>query len=305
MRAWGRLVMPGFIVKEDLWGQHAGAIWELLEGKRWPLPVIVADNVADYYFSGTDQEIWDLGTDFANMAPPFPLFWVEHKLPSLIRSRVHGDSDLSILGPRGRMGVLVAGLDPEQVRVADGELLPGTRWVLSLEVFIEYGFQPGEVQGPHGTIFLCLDADGRLLGKSWMQGYHDPETNDLVVAFIAYTHPTLLAISFMHCKNVRVVDEQVPPKLAKRYAERHAGLRPTNYKTIVIEPMKAVLRRTQQEHGVGHRAALHICRGHFKDYRAGAGLFGKYHGTFWWDQAVHGTKSQTPPAREYAVKLDK
>jgi hypothetical protein len=29
--------------------------------------------------------------------------------------------------------------------------------------------------------------------------------------------------------------------------------------------------------------ALHIMRGHFKDYREGRGLFGKVHGMWWWD----------------------
>ena len=33
----------------------------------------------------------------------------------------------------------------------------------------------------------------------------------------------------------------------------------------------------------GLKRALHICRGHFKDYREGRGLFAKTHGIWWWD----------------------
>ena len=51
--------------------------------------------------------------------------------------------------------------------------------------------------------------------------------------------------------------------------------------------------------------AMHICRGHFKDYRQGKGLFGRYHQLVWQPAIVRGSKSEPkPPAtREYEVKL--
>jgi len=42
------------------------------------------------------------------------------------------------------------------------------------------------------------------------------------------------------------------------------------------------------ETGVSIQKALHICRGHFKDYRK-SGLFGKIAGIFWWDQHARGS----------------
>ena len=42
----------------------------------------------------------------------------------------------------------------------------------------------------------------------------------------------------MHCKNVRVVENEIPEKLARSYRKKHDGLVPTNYKTLVIEPLK-------------------------------------------------------------------
>jgi len=49
-------------------------------------PVIVADNVAEYLYAGTDQEEWDTEKDFPGIAPPFQSFWIEHGRPRITRS---------------------------------------------------------------------------------------------------------------------------------------------------------------------------------------------------------------------------
>jgi len=46
---------------------------------------------------------------------------------------------------------------------------------------------------------------------------------------------------------------------------------------------------------------LHITRGHFKDYRDGKGLFGKYQGLFWWDQHVRGDPDNGVVLKDYHV----
>ena len=46
--------------------------------------------------------------------------------------------------------------------------------------------------------------------------------------------------------------------------------------------------------------AMHICREHFKDYRQGKGLFGRYHQLVWQPAIVRG---EPPTPREYEVKL--
>jgi len=45
------------------------------------VPRIIADNVAAYYMRENPKEDWDLRTDFPNVAPPFPSFWIEWRLP--------------------------------------------------------------------------------------------------------------------------------------------------------------------------------------------------------------------------------
>ncbi len=51
---------------------------------------IVADNVAEYYYSGTDQEYWHIATDFPNLAPPFEICFIECRAPKAIVSREFG-----------------------------------------------------------------------------------------------------------------------------------------------------------------------------------------------------------------------
>jgi hypothetical protein len=98
----------------------------------------------------------------------------------------------------------------------------------------------------------------------------------------------LLAISFCHCKNVDILRETVPPKVkAKR--ERSHGWSPDAWHALKIEPMQKELRGAGADEPGGLKRALHICRGHFKDYRGGHGLFGKVHGMWWWEPRLTDT----------------
>jgi hypothetical protein len=48
---------------------------------------------------------------------------------------------------------------------------------------------------------------------------------------------------------------------------------------------------------------MHICRGHFRDYREGKGLFGKYKQLVWTPMTVRGTRGKDAPAREIEIKV--
>lgn len=49
---------------------------------------IIVDDVSEYLYAGTEQEEWDWSEDFPNLAPPFPIFWMEAIAPKLIRATV-------------------------------------------------------------------------------------------------------------------------------------------------------------------------------------------------------------------------
>ena len=46
--------------------------------------------------------------------------------------------------------------------------------------------------------------------------------------------------------------------------------------------------------------ALHICRGHFKDF-SNHGLFGKYRGTYWWPMHTRGSSDNGLVVKDYRV----
>ncbi|HEY1897038.1 MAG TPA: hypothetical protein VGG62_12225 [Terracidiphilus sp.] len=297
----GRLQMPWFVAK------HLAAAWEeqtlrICEFLRDEIPVILIDNVADYYY-GAEQEYWSLDRDFPNCAPPFPRFWSEHRMPRVIHSKEKGDTKITDLITKGRIGVLVTGTRIEDVKT-DSEPPPGTKWILWCELFLDFGVNGVSAQGPNGSIFMTIDENGAVLGEPWMQSFDGGAYADIIASYMTWLHPTLLAITFLHCRNVTVVDNPVPPKLARRYRERHAGRAPVAHKTLIIEPLKAVLRKEGRSGEVGIQKAMHICRGHFKDYREGRGLFGKYHQLVWQPMLVRGgSKGDTAAPREVKIKV--
>ena len=298
IRAAGRLTMPFFVrSKREQWQKIATFLAPIL--LKEDVPVLLVDNVSDYMYRGSDQEHWDLSRDFPNLAPPFPTFWCEHKMPTLIHSKECGDSDLSYIR-HGRVGVLVHAADPKNVK---GEDIPAnTRWILWCELFVDYDQKGRGIEGPHGSMFMAIDGQGAIIENPWMQSFADAGLEEVMRGYMAWLNPTLLSISFLHCKNVTLVKNEVPKPLAKKYRERH-GIQPTRYQTLVIEPLKAILRTEGRSDQVGVQKALHICRGHFRDYREGAGLFGKYHGVFWTPQIVRGTKGTSAPPREIKIKV--
>jgi hypothetical protein len=295
-----RLAMPFFVPpdKADAWQAIAKHTHDIIMTPD--LPVLLIDNVAEYYYT-SEQEYWDLRDDFPNLAPPYPAFWCEHKMVKRIHSKECGDTDVGALVPNGRIGMLINGLDPAQCK-AEG-MPENARWILWCELFIDYGLLRNvTATGPHGSTFLCIDAEGVIIERPWMQSFASNQDAEAMKNYMTWFNPAFLAISFLHCRNVTLVDNAVDKPLAKKWRAKH-GHWPTPYKTLVIEPLKKILRTEGRSGEVGVQKALHICRGHFRDYRNGRGLFGKYHQLVWMPSIVRGTKGESAPPREIEVKM--
>ncbi len=111
-------------------------------------------------------------------------------------------------------------------------------------------------------------------------------------------NPTMLAISFLHCKNVILQGEVLPRKIQKKRAK--ANKPPiSKFYVMEIQPMRKIL--SERAPGEPAQRALHICRGHFKDYREGRGLFGKVHGLFWWEMHLQGSQEQGVVDKAYKI----
>ena len=252
------------------------------------IEVIVADNVADYVYTGTDQEFWDFD-DFPNLAPPFDAYWIEFKRSLFINSEVHGykkDTSFPFIEYFG------AFVQSHEINNRDW------KWEVT------YTFFAG---GPLGTIgpsvvhFLQLDEVGKFVNSTW---FLETKRSDLMAAQKAFwtsiTIPINLAISFMHCKNVTLQKEE-PHKRRSRQWHKATGRKLVRYHVLEIDRMKTVLATEGQESEIGLKRALHICRGHFKDYREGAGLFGKYPVLVWTPDHLRGSADQGVVLKDYKV----
>jgi hypothetical protein len=278
--------------------------------------VIVADNVCEYLYAGTDQEEWDFQKDFPCCAPPFDRFFVEMKRPTVVHSDVMGTVGSSVMPqfwgwyceapPISEVPELLDLIrDPSKCTPASAPVeLAGEpedyRWALSCSLFV----------GDRGRIFyfttvvFVLSAEGRLMNNPAYLGAGlnalPPDMLRLLTGSSgSMSFPMLLALSFMNCKNVAVSDNE-PRPLTPR--EERAGQRPwVRFKTLDIGPMRTVLRTEGDSDTVGLKRALHVCRGHFATYSEERPLFGKYAGRFWIPNHVRGSAASGTVVKDYRV----
>jgi hypothetical protein len=264
--------------------------------------VIRVDNIVDYL----EDRMFGDGVALANLSPVTQLPCVAAPFPIALFEAYGFREKHSASAPRAfrRFALLVGSrvVDDEvraEMRSSNGgyatHTMQSARWVSVGHLFIQPSDQPAVLIG---FFVLPIAADGHPMEGMRCDLVGDRQ-NPLASIVIYCSYASLLATSFMHCKNVvqRTVDP--PAKLSKRHRERHG--RPLfSYRVLEIEPMKQVLRTEGRVDEVGLVRALHICRGHFKDYRE-HGLFGRNKGLYWWDQHVRGSVAAGVAAKDYSV----
>jgi hypothetical protein len=184
------------------------------------------------------------------------------------------------------------------------------RWVWVMQLFILHS--PPAADQAHlqfvGVVGAGVDRDGVIMplhdqpGEMLFVG--DPEEVAGAIALCQiFSLPVLLALSFLHCKNVTIT-EPARDQRHDRAARRRGDPEGLTYHRLVIEPMQKSLRQAADEAGAPGdlRVALHIMRGHFKHYEQGRGLFGKLHGRYWWPSQVRGTVQAGRVVKDYEVR---
>lgn len=265
--------------------------------------ILVADNVADYFYSFPDGKQWDFGKDIPSIAPPFEKFFIEWQ------SQVGREGC-----PYQTEGVFFHACDSKDwMKLCELYRIPTKRMVLSDNEHAEsrwfvmcslFGSRNGVPESHAQGLMVYVKGDGDLgtIAIHANMSLPEPYRSSPEFAFAAAT-PAFLAISFTHCKNVITTDATAtdgpPAKWLRRM--KQPALR---YSTINIEPMKQVLRTEGQSETTGLKKALHICRGHFRTYNeAGPGLFGRgQHGTFWVPMHRRGSKDHGEVVATYNVK---
>lgn len=237
-------------------------------------PVFYVDNVARYC-----RSIGSFSTnDLPSIAPPFRELWMEYAVES-------------------RQALRITALDADKF-----SRLQECKWTLLMQRYF-CPFGSDDLQLSLRNAYIHVRSDGSIYGFTVVD--IDPQTKEMSQVTgeesedaLAFCAPAMLSIAFMHCKNVRHVENEPTGQRARRRRGEKPLLR---YYTLEIDPMREVLRKEGQSETVGLKQALHICRGHFKDYRQ-SGLFGRIKGIFWWDQQLRGAPTEGVVVKDYAVK---
>ncbi len=261
--------------------------------------VIEASNVAEYFYAGTPQEEWSFA-DFPCVAPPYSTMFIEMGRPSRIVSEVSGVTPSNRLP--WRWGTLIRATDGDPLGRFGG-MQP--RWTLRIDMVEQEG--PDEpVDGPLLRWLVGVDESGSIidgLTETTASAFHverHPELRDAFQGLAPFLWPALLTLSFMHCRNVSLAENGPPARL--QAFRRKTGRRPLfDWVTLDIEPMKQVLPHEGRVGDVGLQRALHRCRGHFKDYRGGRGLFGKLHGLYFFGDAERGNATVGVRGKDYRI----
>lgn len=274
MRIYDRILFDGVTIPPlmvgDFGREAAAAMAETCIERMEESVVFDIQNVSDYMITVEERspaKRWDWMQDFPNVALPYDAMWFEYRHPS-------GE----------RIGVLANAMDETGFHI------------------FEFMLRGGAPIGPFRVLRVFLNLDGTVSRPPeyiYPINYDDLGVSDILIA------PVFMAISFLHCKNVAIEDAPfIGPRQQRRALERK-GIKQAKFKTLVIEPMKQVLKTEGGIETNGLKKAMHICRGHFATYSEDKPLFGKYSGTFWRPAHVRGNADNGTVYKDYKVKAPK
>jgi hypothetical protein len=281
--------------------------------------VFSIDNIAEYYFANHLRPGGCDGPEaFPNLAQPYPRAFFEYRLQPHMYDALFDEADRGWERQITHVGALVVTCSPSLVSGPDWEDRYGRdgvqrsqcQWLQFVSLFSSNALNRDACRLSFKSI-LTLAADGTLLTPPHVSLWHltkdmpsvIPEEAWIEIARLGQlVNPLFLATSLLHCKNTSTADHCPPPKLNKAYRRRH-GRPLVSYKTLTVTPMKGRKKGADVAAGAADPKALHLCRGHFKDYRKSGGLFGKHKGLFWWDMHARGALDQGAVVKDYAIKL--
>lgn len=196
------------------------------------------------------------------------------------------------------------------------DVLP-IRWWMKIDVFIQMNGH-GPIAPFFNTIVFIRD-DGSVYApnnhaSAMMMSFHAQDEDQRQIMkdasfdmFGSYVGPAMMALSFMHCRNVRL-EQQIPPSKLSHARKKRYGKPLVRYHTLDIQPMQRVLRDQSEKEHTTIRQSLHIMRGHFKHYGSQWGtkkLFGKLEGTYWWGDTVRGSVHEGIVDKDYRAHPEK
>jgi hypothetical protein len=336
--------------------------------------VFVIDEIAEYFYAGTDQETWSVYEDFPNLAPPYPVYWMEWRRPSKIVSDRYGVLNAQAVRERqpDEVGVLIlasdlestvfaardtdnerrleahtlwsnyyqtlleahrrgsprgdealeladrfrrftrAAVEAESLTLHDIEVMRNdhkleTKWIVAAYVFVRIDLRSKKtLLGPLLRYSYSVSEDGQMLpgaSPSMLARSADLLSPEFVTNTSTIVFPAYFANSLLHCRNVSQIIHAPPEKLSRARQRRHREAKPlVTFRTLSIEPMKRTIQHEGSSQTVGLKRALHLVRGHFKQYRGDRKLFGRWEGTYFWNPHARGTLAAGAVAKDYNIK---
>ncbi len=290
-------------------------------------------SASDWFFEYSDKEEWDNRDDFPMITPPFPLMWMEFRSPNFINSAGRQSEYPREIESTGCMSVCFPIKESESRKVIENGLLRSlverhagggpssntnpdedkarikkaldngreARWIAMWHVFavnryrrsVHHIDSTAAYIDPNGQMvtecFYVMASESNIQARYQFNGSFGGGS----------LQPFLFATSLMHAKNVSLEDDPLPASFAKRRAKD--GKPVLTFKVLRIEPMRKQAKQESKPGESGTKRAMHIVRGHFKDYRNSGGLFGKYKGLYWWDMHVAGDVANGQVVKDYAI----
>lgn len=301
-----------FLVSELLVRKHTQKTHTALAGAT----VIEATNVARFFDTayvgpGSGAAVWN---DMKCLVPPHEKFFIEWEQP---------------LVPALRMGVLFATTTPvmitgtlnalmgSELDVAATEQLAAklrsdikekhrteAKWFYLTLSFLEFKQHPDHItplRGPYHVGCAAIDEHGALLNfelLSTQEGVMPPDQETLIggASLVAWT-----TLAMMNCENIDTVPATIPPAFQKARTKR--GKKPlVSYHTVRVNTEKTPRSIGSSPLSGDGTTRLHAKRGHMKDYRKGAGLFGRYKGLWYWGPQLAGSEAEGVIVSDYEVR---
>lgn len=268
--------------------------------------VLVADNVIEYYYAMTAKDRWYVDEDFPNIRPPMSVMFIETVHPSGVLM-TSGMLPWKGSTPKSWGALIVVSYPETEAERADR---------VHITCFPVVNFHGERIVGPIALVSYKCRLDGtpfdnqQVSGALFMRipGSSEQDEQDFYTSMMELTKPFLLAISFMHCKNVPTIEHAPPEAFNKTWRKRQDGRASdlVTYRTLDIAPFAASARRAAHEQNEGDpssRRAMHLMRGHFKTFTEDHPLMGKHVGTYWWNQQVRGDSRRGRVEKDYRIDL--
>ena len=283
--------------------------------------VFIVDHVSDYYYQQGEQGI--MPSHFPNCAPPFPLFWMESRRPQCTFQKpffslgyawgfLFSSIELNDLSFDQRQQFLEGHFPTDRPGLQVVSPMSEARWAYHIMGFLHTS--PHEPINPWKihSFFLVQANKAFIQVRDANNGMKSPYAHFASILpndATPWKHsvplienlllPFWLAIAFLHCKNV--ITAQVDPCHPQGKKKASMPCKRVHYHTLDIHPMREILRREGKQESTGLKHALHSCRGHFRDYSQGRGLFGKHQGLYWFDQHLRGSSTHGVSVKDYLI----